>query len=165
MSRPNLLGRLLAVLEYFGYAEPQLYQQACAEPACLIGPLSRVTAARGEEVAELLLPIVAQISSDAFESSLSDVAQSDFMLGYYHQRAELHNYQRAASHTHQRAESHTHQLAELRSRAVPNVLEEPPSHTERWDIQIEPDLKRWAIENGGSALVRVLLRQAREQQS
>lgn len=156
MSRPNLLGRLLAVLEYFGYAEPQLYQQACSEPACLVGPLSRVTAARGEEVAELLLPIVAQISSDAFESSLSDVAQSDFMLGYYHQRAELHNYQRAEPHTHQRAE--------LRSRAVPDTLEELAPHAERWDIQIEPDLKRWAIENGGSALVRVLLRQAREQQ-
>lgn len=137
MSRSNLLGRLLAVLEHYGYAEPQLYQRACAQPARLIEPLSRVTAGRGDEVAELLLPIVAQLSSDAFESSLSDVAQSEFMLGYYHQRAELHN----------------------RAAAPPQ-----PAQVERWDIQIEPELKQWAIENGGSTLVGVLLRQAREQQ-
>lgn len=140
MSRSNLLGRLLAVLEHYGYAEPQLYQLACSQPARLIDPLRRVTAGRGDEVAELLLPIVAQLSSDAFESSLSDVAQSEFMLGYYHQRAELYN------------------------RAAATGLPQPAAEVERWDIQIEPELKQWAIENGGSTLVGVLLRQAREQQ-
>lgn len=140
MTRGYLLGRLLAALEHLGTAERhRLYVQASVAPAALVPALARATES-GEAAAELLTPIVAQLAPDAFAGQLGDEEGSDFALGYYHQRAQF------------------------RTGALPLDGEEPDL-SDRWEIRIEPDLKQWALENGGSRLVRTLLREARASQT
>lgn len=134
------IGRLLAALEHLGTPDPRrLYELASVEPVHLVQMLNRVTADGGQEAEEILLPIVAQLPPDAFAGTLNAEAQSEFALGYYHQRAEF------------------------RAGRLPALPESEPDLDDRWEIRIEPDLKRWALDNGGSRLVRALLRTAREQ--
>lgn len=134
------LGRLLAALERLGVIDNphRLYELASTTPAYLVAPLNKATADDSSE--DILLPIMTQLPSDAFSGALNAEAQSEFALGYYHQRADF------------------------RAGLLPTLPEEEPAADERWEIRIDADLKQWAMDNGGSKLVRALLRAARERQ-
>lgn len=134
------IGRLLAALEHLGTPNPRrLYELASVEPIHLVQPLNQVTADGGQEAEEILLPIVAQLAPDAFAGTLSAEAQSEFALGYYHQRAEF------------------------RAGRLPALPESEPPADERLEIRLEADLKQWTLEHGGGRLIRALLRTTREQ--
>lgn len=139
MTRPNAyyLGGLLAALEHLTMVDrPQhLYELASIDPSHLIAPLNRATAQGGTVIDTILAPIVAQI--EHFDGPLSAEDASAFGLGYYHQRARF------------------------RLGTLPIDSDEPPAD-ERWGIRIEGDLKQWALDHGGSKLVRALLREARD---
>jgi len=66
------------------------------------------------------------------------VAQSDFWLGYYHQRAEF------------------------RAGRLPALPETEPDLDTRYEMRMDADLKAWTKANGGDKLIRALLRTARE---
>lgn len=131
-------GRLLAALEHLGATDQprRLYVLASTAPAAMQPAIARASAQ--ETGADLLTPIMAELPPDAFSRQLSDEESSDFALGYYHQRAEF------------------------RAGRLPALPDKEPDLEERWEIRIEPDLKRWAIEHGGGKLIRALLRAARE---
>lgn len=86
------LGRLLAALDKLGVVpEPErLYDLACGDPRHLLAPLQRATAASASNQA-YLTPLMARLPADAdpFGAPLTAEEQSDFALGYYHQRADI----------------------------------------------------------------------------
>lgn len=131
------LGRLLAALEHLNAtsAPRQLYVQASVRPSAMQAALNRATAQGGEDI---LMPIVAQLPPDAFSGELSDEAQSDFALGYYHQRAAF------------------------RAGLLPVLPDAEPDLDARYEFRIDADLKAWTKANGGDRLIRALLREARQ---
>lgn len=133
------LGRLLAALEHVGAtSQPrQLYVQASSHPAALAPVLAKATSGGG---ADILTPIVAQLPENAFSGELSDAEQSEFALGYYHQRADF------------------------RKGLLPALPDAEPDLDTRYEFRIDADLKAWVKANGGDKLIRALLRSAREQQ-
>jgi len=140
-TTPYLLGRLLAALEHLGHVERphRLYELASVAPSHLVLSLNRATAAGGH-AHDILTPIVAQLPADAFSSTLNDTAQSDFALGYYHQRSEL------------------------RAGQLPTLPNDEPDLDARYELRIDADLRAWTKANGGDKLIRTLLRSARERQ-
>jgi hypothetical protein len=131
------LGRLLAALERLKATDQprRLYELASIEPIHLAVPLSKATAAGGEDT---LLPIMTALPPDAFSGTLNDTAQSEFALGYYHQRAEF------------------------RAGRLPKLPESEPDLDARYEFRIDPDLKAWTEAHGGAKLIRALLREARD---
>lgn len=130
------LGRLLAALAHTGAAEHphRLYELASEAPSYLAAPLAKATQDGHQDI---LLPIVAELPPDAFSSTLNAEQQSDFALGYYHQRAEF------------------------RAGRLPKLPEDEPDLDSRYELRIDADLKAWIKANGGDKLVRTLLREAR----
>ncbi len=136
MSTAYQLGRLLAALEHLKATDNprRLYELASIDPIHLAIPLSNATAAGGEDI---LLPIVSELPPDAFSGTLNDTAQSEFALGYYHQRAAF------------------------RAGRLPRLPESEPDLNNRYEFRIDADLKAWIKAHGGDKLIRALLRQAR----
>lgn len=90
--RGYTLGRLLAALDHL-QAVPdveRLYGLASTDPRHLVAPLQRATALGGA-ARDYLMPLVASLPAepDPFGSLLSNEEQSDFGLGYYHQRHDI----------------------------------------------------------------------------
>ncbi len=131
------LGRLLSALEHLKATNQprQLYVQASSHPEALAPILARATASGGEDI---LTPIVAQLPPDALSGELSNEDQSEFALGYYHQRADF------------------------RKGLLPSLPETEPDLDTRYEFRIDADLKSWVKANGGDKLIRALLRSARE---
>lgn len=132
------LGRLLAALEHLkATSQPrQLYVQASSHPAVLAPVLAKATSAGGVDI---LTPIVGQLPENAFSGELSNEQQSEFALGYYHQRADF------------------------RKGLLPTLPETEPDLDTRYEFRVDTDLKAWVKSNGGDKLIRALLRSAREQ--
>ncbi len=131
------LGRLLAALDHLGATDQprRLYVQASTHPAAMQAAIVR--ASQQESGAELLTPIMAELSSDAFDRQLTDEESSDFALGYYHQRAQFSAGSR------------------------PALPEAEPDLDMRYELRMDADLKDWTKRNGGDKLIRALLRRAR----
>lgn len=137
MSNAKAHGRLAAALEYLGYLDDRGVAIVSTSPQSLIPHLGQATAS-GERARDILTHIMAEIpaSGDPFPVSLPNQEQGDFWIAYHHQRAAF------------------------RAGQLPKG---EPSPDDRWEIRIESDLKTWALENGGSKLVRTLLRRARNE--
>lgn len=135
------LGRLLAAIAHVGATgdAQRLYELASVEPAQLTAPLSRATQS-GAAAQDILMPILAELEPDAFDAVLGNEEQSEFALGYYHQRAEF------------------------RRGNVPALADDEPAQDDTLLLRIDGDLKAWAMAHGGSKLIRSLLRQARGEQ-
>lgn len=134
-------GRLLAAIGHLGATgdAQRLYELASVEPSNLVAPLARATA-QGDAAQAVLTPILAELEPGAFDDTLSNEEQSEFALGYYHQRGEF------------------------RRGNLPVLTNDEPAQDDTLLLRIDGDLKAWTLANGGSKLIRSLLRQARGEQ-
>lgn len=137
-SKGYLLGKLFAQLEHEGAVRYQDYQIASMAPTSVIVPAFSRLAEMGK--ADAIIDVMNELPMDALDGKpLSPSDQSDFPMGYYQQKARF-----------------------LRST---EQTDEEEQFTAQLLIRLEPALKKWTIENGGSKLVRTLLRTEREWQS
>lgn len=137
MRKAYQLGRLLAALDHVGATNDvqRLYELASTEPSQMVAVLGRATT-KNEQAQNVLTPILAELEPSAFDDTLGNEEQSEFALGYYHQRAEF------------------------RRGNLPQLTMDEPALTERYEFRIDADLKAWVRAHGGDKLVRSLLREA-----
>lgn len=139
MTKGYLLGKLFAQLEREGAVEMRAYQLASTHPTQVIVPAFTRLAELGKT--DAIVEVMNELPQDAFSvSPLAPDEQAEFPLGYYHEKARG---LRASGEHPDEEEAFTAQLL----------------------VRLEPSLKKWAIEHGGSRLVRSLLRTERERLS
>lgn len=135
-SKGYLLGKLFAQLEREGAVRYEDYQIASMSPTSIIVPaFSRLAEMRKMDAIQEVMLEMPMDYADGKPLSPSD--QADFPLGYYHEKA----------------------------RRLRPELDEEAAFTATLLVRLEPILKQWTLEHGGSKLVRQLLRAEREQQS
>ncbi len=132
-SKGYLLGKLFALLEREGVVRMEQYQQASVSPLAIVPAFTRLAeTGKLDSIAE----VMSELPSDAFnDQGLSPSDQADFPLGYYHQKA----------------------------RFLPrnDQIDEEEQFTAQLLIRLEPSLKKWTMEQGGSSFVRSLLKSKR----
>lgn len=130
-NKGYLLGKLFAQLEREGAVRATDYQVASAAPTSVIVPAF----SRLAEMRRLdaIQEAMGELPLDAFsDGAMSSEDQGSFPLGYYHEKAKAIQ-----------GEESDEQLSA-------NLL-----------IRLEPSLKAWVMEQGGSEYVRRLLRKSR----
>lgn len=133
-SAGYLLGKLFAQLEREGAVQTRDYQQASVNPQAIIPAFARL-AEMGKS--DTIIGVMNEIPVDVFDKNvMSPSDQADFPLGYYHTKA----------------------------RALKTEPDEEESYTAQLLVRLEPSLKKWVIDHGGSKLVRSLLRAERDRQ-
>lgn len=124
-NQAYLLGRLLAALEAQSAIKPDRFDGKVAPLIAAIRKTSNKAA---------VAPIMEELAGD-FPEKLSAEEESDFWLGYYHQRKELRESGRVTAHR-------PHDDGPLNQSLL---------------VRIDAYLKEWTLANGGSELVRSLL--------
>lgn len=137
-----LLGRLLAALESSGVLPPRGVELAAGNPVLTVAPA--ITQLHAKDRGDDISDIMAALPPDSLTATpLTAVEESDYWLGYYHQRAAIAR-------------------GELPTAGTPAPAE--PDLDARYEFRINSDLKAWVKANGGDKLVRALIRAAYERQ-
>lgn len=129
------LGQLAAALEYLGVADSRVVEQGSQRPESLVTALQQAQSRSFDRTVALIAPIMGQLPSDTFEQSRTE-SPGSYWLGYHHWKAAMQ----------------------------PTRSDEEPDLDSRLEIRLEQALKDWTHLNGGAALVRRLLREARRAQ-
>lgn len=134
-AKGYLLGKLFAQLEREGAVRYEDYQVASMSPTSIIVPAFSRLAEMRRM--DAIQEVMLEVPMDYADGKpLSPSDQADFPLGYYHEKAR---------------------------RLCPEY--EEAAFTATLLVRLEPTLKQWTMEHGGSKLVRQLLRAERERQS
>jgi hypothetical protein len=133
-NKGYLLGKLLALFEQEGIVEPRHYSDASKDPSSILVPAIGRLAEKGRS--EVITEIMSELPMDALSSQvLSSEEQASFPIGYYQQKARMVR--------------------------VAEPMDEEKQFSAQLLIRLEPDLKAWTMQQGGSKFVRTLLRSQR----
>jgi hypothetical protein len=134
LNKGYVLGKLLAQLEQEGaITAPSAYQLASINPTPVIVPAFTRLADMGK--LDAIIEVMNELPTDTFDNKpLSLEDQASFPLGYFQEKAR---------------------------RRHPEPVDEEAQFTAQLLIRLEPSLKEWTMQQGGSKFVRSLLRTQR----